>query len=192
MMLVYSCANFTQKRVLTSKSELVTASSIVKQYKVCRGKGYLNSKGSVTGKLSFYFTATPSKVYIHFNDILGRKTMIMFLNHNSVEAWDVIQNVRFSEESIYIRFPFFELIRPQDLISIFWGIEPTFPTYNNIGEKSSVYVTFSSNDFPLDAVHIEMNDENQTIDIKFEPREYGSSYPFLIKTIPISVPQAQL
>jgi hypothetical protein len=118
--------------------------------------------------------------------------MLMILTPNSVEVWDIIQNIRFSPESIYLRFPFFEFVTPKDLISIFWGYEPQFQLDNKIEKESSIHITFSSNELTLDAVHIDMGTDKQTIDITFDEREYGSSYPHLIKSIPPSIPQAQL
>ncbi|MCH7762939.1 MAG: hypothetical protein IIB95_04270 [Candidatus Marinimicrobia bacterium] len=186
-----SCTSFTSRPVLPIKQNSIEYEKMVEDQKVCRGKGTLLSKGTVSGKLSFYFTCTGEEVYIHFKDLLGRKTMLMILKPNSVEAWDIIQNIRFSTESIYLRFPFFEFVTPQDLISIFWGYEPQFQIDNKIEKESSIHITFSSNELTLDALHITMDSEKQTIDIIFDEREYGSSYPHLIKSIPSSIPQAQ-
>lgn len=186
-----SCTSSISKPILSTKQNSIEYGQMVEDQKVCRGKGTLLSKGPVNGKLSFYFTCSGEEVYIHFKDLLGRKTMLMILKPNSVEAWDIIQNIRFSQESIYLRFPFFEFVTPKDLISIFWGYEPQFQMDNKIEKESSIHITFSSNELTLDAVHIDMDTEKQTIDITFDEREYGSSYPHLIKSIPSSIPQAQ-
>ena len=88
----------------------------IEEYNVCRGKGKLVSTGPVSGRLSFSYTCAGEDVFIHFKDMLGRKTMMMIVRPNSVEAWDMMHNIRFSTESIYLRFPFFEVIKPKDLI----------------------------------------------------------------------------
>ncbi len=166
----------------------------IKEYSVCRGNGKLISKGQVSGSLSFSFTCTGEDVFIHFKDLLGRKTMMMIVRPNSVEAWDIIQNVRFSTASIYIRFPFFEIIKPRDLISIFWGIEPVdlnkMNTNNSISD-SNIDIRFSSNGSDLQTIYIVMDNEKQSIELTFDEREFGSAYPHLIKQIPESTPHAQ-
>jgi hypothetical protein len=120
--------------------------------------------------------------------------MMMIVRPNSVEAWDIIQNVRFSTASIYIRFPFFEIIKPRDLISIFWGIEPVdlnkMNTNNSISD-SNIDIRFSSNGSDLQTIYIVMDNEKQSIELTFDEREFGSAYPHLIKQIPESTPHAQ-
>ncbi|MFQ6678160.1 MAG: hypothetical protein ACE5D0_07525 [Fidelibacterota bacterium] len=187
----YGCRSVNPRPAVLQKENEKDYRQMVIDQKMCRGKGTLISKGSVNGKLSFYFTSTGEDVYIHFKDLLGRLTMVMILKPNSVEAWDTIQNIRFSQESIYIRFPFFEYITPKSLISIFWGYEPKFQFLNNMENKSAFQITFSRSDLTIDAVQIVMKTDAQIIDILFEEREYGSAYPQLIKPIPSSIPQAQ-
>ncbi len=161
------------------------------QYETCRGKGHLISKGNISGKLSFSFTCTGKNVFIHFKDMLGRKTMVMIIEENDVNVWDIFQNMRYSKESIFMRFPFFEVMKPSDLSSVFWGNEPThLKDINNINSESSINIRFSSNENGIQTVYIEMN-KNQTIELTFEMREYGSTYPHLIKQIPESTPYIQ-
>lgn len=192
MMISYnSCTSVIQRPVVVPEENAVNYKQMIKDQQVCRGKGTLISKGSVNGKLSFYFTSTGEEVYIHFKDLLGRLTMVMILKQNSLEAWDIIQNIRFSQESIYIRFPFIEYITPQSLVSIFWGYEPQLQLANKIENESAVQITFSRSDFAIDAVHVVMEADAQIIDIIFNEREYGSAYPQLIKSIPTSILNAQ-
>lgn len=166
----------------------------VEEYTVCRGKGKLISHGPVSGSLSFSYTCTGEDVFIHFKDMLGRKTMMLIIRPNSVEAWDIMQNVRFTTASVYLRFPFFEIIKPQDLVSIFWGVEPTDLNNthkNNPITDSTIDIRFSSNGSDLQTVFIVMDNEKQSIQITFDEREFGSAYPHLIKQIPESTPHAQ-
>jgi len=166
----------------------------VNEYTVCRGKGKLISSGQVSGRLSFIYTCVGKDVFIHFKDILGRKTMMIVLQENSVEAWDIMQNIRFSKESIVLRFPFFEVLEPRDLISIFWGIEPeslhkSLP--NKSMTESEIDIRFSSDGLDLQTVLINMENEKQSIEMTFVEREFGSAFPNLIKQIPESTPRAQ-
>ncbi len=166
----------------------------VEEYNVCRGKGKLISTGRVNGRLSFTYTCVEKDVFIHFKDIIGRKTMLIILRQNSVEAWDMMQNIRFSTESIYLRFPFFEVLKPMDLISIFWGIEPEGlhkSQPNKSMTESEIDIRFSSDGLDLQTVLINMDDKKQSIEMTFVERELGSAYPHLIKQIPESIPRAQ-
>ena len=63
----------------------------IEKYNVCRGKGKLVSTGPVSGRLSFSYTCAGEDVFIHFKDMLGRKTMMMVVRPNSVEAWDPLK-----------------------------------------------------------------------------------------------------
>lgn len=165
------------------------------KYSVCRGKGTLVSAGPVRGRLTFSYTCSGEDVFIHFKDVLGRKTMMMIVRPNSVEAWDIMQNIRFSTESIYLRFPFFEVLKPMDLVSIFWGIVPdnlVKVDTNNPMTESAIDIRFSSDGLGLQAVYIMMDNEKQSIEMTFDEREFGSAYPHLIKQIPESTPHAQL
>jgi len=190
MLILNNCASTDQ-----SISSTIEMGQWVEKYTVCRGQGTLVSSGPVKGRLSFSYTCSGENIFIHFKDVLGRKTMMMIVRPNSVEAWDIIQNIRFSTESIYLRFPFFEVLKPRDLISIFWGIEPNnLPNTNtnNSMTESKIDIRFSSDGTSLQAVYIKMINEKQSIEMTFEEREFGSAYPHLIKQIPESTPHAQL
>lgn len=163
----------------------------IEKYESCRGKGQLVSSGTISGKLSFSFTCNGDEVFIHFKDMLGRKTMMMILQPSGVEAWDIMQNIRFTTESIYLRFPFFEVLKPADLVALFWGYKPGgIDKINKFNSESEIDIRFSSNDLGLQTIFIRTEDK-QTIEMTFEQREYGSTYPHLIRQIPLSIPQAQ-
>jgi len=190
MLIFNNCASTDQ-----SISPTIDLGQWMDKYSVCRGKGTLISSGPVRGRLYFDYTCLGEDVFIHFKDVLGRKTMMMIVRPNSVEAWDIMQNIRFSTESIYLRFPFFEVLKPMDLISIFWGIEPNNllnTNTNNSMTESKIDIRFSSDGTSLQAVYIKMINEKQSIEMTFEEREFGSAYPHLIKQIPESTPHAQL
>ena len=190
MLIFNNCASTDQ-----SISPTIDLGQWMEKYSVCRGKGTLVSSGPVRGRLYFDYTCLGEDVFIHFKDVLGRKTMMMIMRPNSVEAWDIMQNIRFSTESIYLRFPFFEVLKPMDLVSIFWGIEPINllkVDTNNSMTESEIDIRFSSDGSGLQAVYIIMDNEKQSIEMTFDERDFGSAYPHLIKQIPESTPHAQL
>lgn len=158
------------------------------QFDSCRGKGKLVSSGPIQGTLTFIFTCAEENVFIQFNDLLGRKVLLMNITENDVEAWDIFQNVKFSKESIYERFPFFEIIKPADLYLIFWGVEPNqFHEKNPLISNTILKMTFTGNDHGIQTVELH-TDETQNIQLVFENREFGSSYPHLIRKFPETIP----
>ena len=82
------------------------------------------SKGNFNGRLSFTFTSSKKSTYIEFRDLIGRKTLFLILSENIINAWDIRNNRRYDQESLIIAFPFFELIKPNDLINFLWGEMP--------------------------------------------------------------------
>ncbi len=188
MIIFNSCVSFVGNNITQKNIFVNDYGELVEKHAVCRGNGALISKGSVSGKLSFHYTCAGDEVYIHFSDFLGRKTMMVILNSLSVEAWDIMQNVRFTSESILLHFPFFEFITPKDLVSIFWGIEPIIDLKKESDNPPNVNILFSSNKFTLDKILFSVKSEKQSIELSFKAREFGIAYPHLIKHIPTTVP----
>ena len=94
-----------------------------------------------------------------------------------------------------IIFPFFEIIKPDDLISFLWGEIPEIlkDPDNIISEEQMTNgeIQFSSsqteNGILVSYVSFNLIDENETINLKIENREFDLQYPHLIRKIPQSV-----
>ncbi len=63
--------------------------------------------------------------------MLGRKTLFMEIDDSSLSAWDMIQNVKYSEIALIVLFPFLEFLRPDGLTKVLWGIVPEIDTDKN-------------------------------------------------------------
>ena len=164
----------------------------------CRGKGYVVSRGNINGRLSFTFTSSRESTYIEFRDLIGRKTLFLTLSKNTINAWDIRNNRSYDQESLVIAFPFFELIKPNDLINFLWGKMPkTFAESDNIlnNKINNGQIQFSSqqteNGILINSVSFNFEEENETIDLFVESRDFDSQYPHLIREIPKSIIQAK-
>ena len=164
----------------------------------CRGKGYVVSRGNINGRLSFTFTSTKESTYIEFRDLIGRKTLFLTLSKNTINAWDIRNNRSYDQESLVISFPFFELIKPNDLINFLWGKMPkTFTDSDNIlnNKINNGQIQFSSqqteNGILINSVSFNFEEENEAIDLFVESRDFDLQYPHLIREIPESIIQAK-
>ena len=190
---INGCASFSNQTI--ENEEDVRIYPDLSQKKYCRGRGYVISEGNIRGRLNFTFTSTKEASYLEFRDILGRKTLFLTFSSNSVDAWDIRNNRRYDKESLLIIFPFFEIIKPDDLTSFLWGEIPKIlkDPDNIISEEKMTNgeIQFSSsqteNGILVSYVSFNLIDENETINLRIENREFDLQYPHLIRKIPQSV-----
>ena len=186
--------NFPDLLVPSIESKL-TIKKLVSEYGHLRGKGSTTIFGKQSGKFNFSFTSNGYDTYLLFRDILGRKILLLEIHGDSISAWDMIQNQRYSKTSLVILFPFTEYLSPEKLTTLLWGFVPNLD--NDINNKfefenKNVKMTFESNKERIGSmiqkiVYIdEFNMDKYEINII--TREYGSHYTDLEKGIPKSIP----
>tara|TARA_Y100000739_G_C20534128_1_gene430396 strand:+ start:429 stop:1034 length:606 start_codon:yes stop_codon:yes gene_type:complete len=93
-------------------------------YKACKGKGKIDSFGKIKGKLSFSFMSQRDSTFIVFNDIIGRKALLLWVTPNIITARDLIKNKQYDYDQIKYIFPIMHTIQPNDLTRLVWGIQP--------------------------------------------------------------------
>ena len=186
--------NFPDLLVPSIESKL-TIKKLVSEYGQLRGKGSTTIFGKQSGKFDFSFTSNGYDTFLLFRDILGRKILLLEIHGDSINAWDMIQNQRYSKTSLVILFPFTEYLSPEKLTTLLWGFVPNLD--NDINNKfefenKNVKMTFESNKERIGSmiqkiVYIdEFNMDKYEINII--TREYGSHYTDLEKGIPKSIP----
>ena len=161
----------------------------------CRGKGYIISKGNVSGRLNLTFTSSKKSTYIEFRDLIGRRTLFLIISENSINAWDIRNNRKYDQESLLLAFPFFELIKPNDLINFLWGeIPKIFMNSDNILNNDKIkngQIQFSSNQTEngilINFISFNIKNEDQKIELFIDTRDFDMQYPHLIRKIPESV-----
>ena len=186
--------NFPDLLVPSIESKL-TIKKLVSEYGHLRGKGSTTIFGKQSGKFDFSFTSNGYDTFLLFRDILGRKILLLEIHGDSISAWDMIQNQKYSKTSLVILFPFTEYLSPEKLTTLLWGFVPNLD--NDINNKfefenKNVKMTFESNKERIGSmiqkiVYIdEFNMDKYEINII--NREYGSHYTDLEKGIPKSIP----
>ena len=186
--------NFPDLLVPSIESKL-TIKKLVSEYGQLRGKGSTTIFGKQSGKFDFSFTSNGYDTFLLFRDILGRKILLLEIHGDSISAWDMIQNQRYSKTSLVILFPFTEYLSPEKLTTLLWGFVPNLD--NDINNKfefenKNIKMTFESNKERIGSmiqkiVYIdEFNMDKYEINII--TREYGSHYTDLEKGIPKSIP----
>ena len=186
--------NFPDLLVPSIESKL-TIKKLVSEYGHLRGKGTTTIFGKQSGKFDFSFTSNGYDTFLLFRDILGRKILLLEIHGDSMSAWDMIQNQRYSKTSLVILFPFTEYLSPEKLTTLLWGFVQNLD--NDINNKfefenKNVKMTFESNKERIGSmiqkiVYIdEFNMDKYEINII--TREYGSHYTDLEKGIPKSIP----
>ena len=89
----------------------------------CSGRGIISSTGNFSGKLSFNFLVQNDSSFCQFQDFLGRKVLLLWLTPNSVEAWNLIDNKKYSHANISEIIPVLSVLDPLQIIKFIWGEE---------------------------------------------------------------------
>ena len=186
--------NFPDLLVPSIESKL-TIKKLVSEYGQLRGKGSTTIFGKQSGKFDFSFTSNGYDTFLLFRDILGRKILLLEIHGDSISAWDMIQNQRYSKTSLVILFPFTEYLSPEKLTTLLWGFVPNLD--NDVNNKfefenKNVKMTFESNKERIGSmiqkiVYIDEFNMDK-YEIKIITREFGSHYTDLEKGIPKSIP----
>ena len=186
--------NFPDLLVPSIESKL-TIKKLVSEYGHLRGKGSTTIFGKQSGKFDFSFTSNGYDTFLLFRDILGRKILLLEIHGDSISAWDMIQNQKYSKTSLVILFPFTEYLSPEKLTTLLWGFVPNLD--NDVNNKfefenKNVKMTFESNKQRVGSLiqKITYLDElnMDKYEILITNREFGSNYPDLERGIPESIP----
>ena len=197
--IIFGCSkvknNFPDSFTALPRSTL-TKDKLVSVYGQLRGKGYVEVYGKQSGKFNFSFTSNGYESFLLFRDILGRKILLLEIDGITINAWDMIQNQKYSKTSLVIIFPFLEYLSSESLTKLLWGFVPNINKEINNKfefEDKNVKMTFETNKQRIGSlIHniIYLDEFNMDkYEILITDREYGSHYPDLKKGIPKSVPE---
>lgn len=92
----------------------------------CRGTGIINSYGELEGKLKFTFKSKKDSTFMVFNDLIGRKTLMVWVTNQKITARDLVKNEHYDYNKIKTLFPIVEYINPIDLTKLIWGVQPEY------------------------------------------------------------------
>ena len=115
------------------------------QFVSCSGRGTISSIGSFSGQLSFDFLAQNDSSFFQFSDFLGRKVLLLALTSDSANAWNLIENKKYSHSQINDLLPVLSFIQPIDLTHFLWGKNISFDYIDSLGFDNAKIILEKSN-----------------------------------------------
>ena len=172
LLTLFNCAS--TKKELTSYSGDI----IFDQVKSCTGRGLISSVGNFSGNLTFSFMSQNDSSFCQFQDFLGRKVLLLWLTRDSIDAWNLIENKKYSHSSISEIIPVLYVLNPNHLIKFLWG-EEFISNQIRVSSQAKIEIKLSKNDhnssFVDKAVFID-NINRQELSIKIESRIFNQNY----------------
>ena len=126
-----------------------TYHDLLAEYVSCTGKGKIVSQGPIQGALTFTFISQHDSSFLQFKDPLGRKALLMWLTPQNVTARNLIDHKQYTYGQILEFFPFLQIVEPEHITKILWGVQPDYEKkFNNteMSEKQSIHLNFENND----------------------------------------------
>ena len=126
-----------------------TYHDLLEEYISCTGKGKIDSQGPIHGALTFTFISQHDSSFLQFKDPLGRKALLMWLTPQNVTARNLIDHKQYTYAQILEFFPFLQVVEPEHITKILWGVQPDYEKkFNNAGmsDEQSIHLNFEKND----------------------------------------------
>ena len=122
----FAACTYPPYRPVPVPTDLPSYSELKNSFISCGGRGNISSTGNFSGKLSFSFLSQNDSSFFQFQDALGRKTLLMWITPESVNAWNILENRYYEYDAIRDYFPFLQVVKPDDITKFLWGIEPEY------------------------------------------------------------------
>ena len=122
---------------------------LLAEYISCTGKGKIDSQGPFQGALTFTFISQHDSSFLQFKDPLGRTALLMWLTPQNVTARNLIDHKQYTYGQILEFFPFLQIVEPEHITKILWGVQPDYEKKLNnteMSEKHSIHLNFENND----------------------------------------------
>ena len=169
---IFNCASTNEE--LISHSVDITSDHI----KSCTGRGSISSIGSFSGNLTFSFMSQNDSSFCQFQDFLGRKVLLLWLTQDSIDAWNLIENKKYSHSSISEIIPVLSALNPNHLIKFLWG-EEIITKQMSVPSQAKIEIKIGKSDqnssFIDKAIFID-NSNRQELSIKIESRIFNQNY----------------
>ena len=149
LLFLIGCADKLDQLVIMNSKR--TYSELLDQYSSSIGSGYVDTQGIFTGKLSFSFKSQRDSTFFQFSDMLGRKTLLMWVSPKSIIIRDLFNNKYYENNHIINLFPFLEILDTRDITEFVWGVEP------NVKQKIKNINKNSDDDISLDFSYEKLN-----------------------------------
>ena len=83
--------------------------------------------------------------FCQFQDFLGRKVLLLWLTRDSMDAWNLIENKKYSHSSISEIIPVLSILNPNHLIKFLWG-EQIISKELSVPMQEKIEITLGKND----------------------------------------------
>ena len=174
LLTLIGCASRIDNLVLMHSKK--SYSELLNQYKSSKGKGLLQSRGAFNGKLSFSYKSQGDSTFFQFSDMVGRKTLLMWISPNTITIRDLINNKYYENNQVLDIFPYLEILGIEDITKFVWGVEP------DLKQKIKNINKNLNNDIKLKFLYAKLNNEkNALTSLDFSDRNSGNKLKIDIK-----------
>jgi len=159
-------------------------SELLNEYKSCIGKGVIDSKGEINGKLYFSFKSQRDSTFIQFSDILGRKTLLMWVSPNKITVRDLVNNKYYKSSQAIDFFPFLRDFDAGNITEIAWGVEPDYkPNLKKINKEMNSHIELkfdrshlNNEKYALSTIYYSDINFGNSLKVNFKSRQRDSEY----------------
>ena len=172
LLTIFNCVS-TNKELMSNGVE--KNSDLIKS---CTGRGSISSFGNYSGSLSFSFMSQNDSTFCQFQDFLGRKVLLLWLTEESIDAWNLIENKKYSHSNIGEIMPVLSVLNPYHLINFLWGREIT-SNQINVPKQAKIEIKLGKSDQNssiVDKVIFIDNLNRQELSIKIGSRAFNQNY----------------
>jgi len=116
--------------------------------------------------------------FCQFQDFLGRKVLLLWLTRDSIDAWNLIENKKYTHSSISEIIPVLSVLHPNHLIKFLWG-EEIISKQMSVPRQERIEIKLgksnSNSSFVDKAIFID-NKNRQELSIKIDSRVFNQNY----------------
>mgnify|MGYP001265573836 CR=1 FL=1 len=134
LLVFFGCAGPASKSFILKPKK--SFNELKSEFDTCNGKGSIDLTGPMQGKFSFSYKSNKDSTFLEFNDLIGRKAMLMWITDKNIIARNLIENRRYDSSEILGIFPLLSIMQPKDITKILWGIKPDYKNKLNASEYS--------------------------------------------------------
>ena len=172
LLTLFNCAP-TKKELINHSGDITSD-----QIKSCTGRGSISSIGSFSGNLTFSFMSQNDSSFCQFQDFLGRKVLLLWLTQESIDAWNLIENKKYSHSSLSEIMPVLSVLNLKHLIMFLWG-EEFISSQISVPSQAKIEIKLSKNDHNssfVDHVTFIDNSNRQELSIKIDSRVFNQNH----------------
>ena len=136
------------------------------------------------GKLHFSFKSQRDSTFIEFSDILGRKTLLMWVSPKKITVRDLINNKYYSYNQVVKFFPLLNVFDTHNITEVVWGVVPDYKKslkkykkeMNRNIEIKLKRKDLSNEKYALSALHYKDQKFGDAFKVNFKSRQRHDDY----------------